>query len=135
MIALIVQSCLLIQLASCTSTRSLPIGPDFARQEPRVNETPGLSITGYVTADGVSHPFKGTVTMEQDTLVFHPIAQTRAAVYPASPAVTYGRPFRLVRAEVASLNRVVPNNVNIVLITVGVLALFFGLGLLLYGLE
>lgn len=134
-IALIAQSCLLIQLANCTSTRSVPVGPDLTRQEPKVSEPPGLSITGYVTADGVLHPLVGAVTIEADTLVFHPITETGEATYPARPAATYGPPFRLARAQVTSLNRVVPNNVHILLITTATVVVVVGVGLLILEFE
>ena len=124
-IAAIVQCCLLTQMASCTSTRSVPVGPDLARQEPRVAKEPGLSISGYVTADGTLHPFVGTVTIDADTLVFHPTRQIAAATYPERQTTEYGPSFRLAQAEVTSLNHSVSHNNRTLLITAGVMVVLF----------
>jgi hypothetical protein len=97
-------ACLLAQLTGCSSTRSVPVGPDFATAEPKVLHSPGFEIAGYFTTDGVRHPFNGTVTLENDVFVLHPTVAKKTEE--SSDVVTQApaEPLRLPRADVTAFD-------------------------------
>jgi hypothetical protein len=100
--ASIALGCVLAQLAACSSTRFIATDTVLAEQEAKVTKPPGLSIAGYVTTDGVRHPFDGTVTLENDYFVFHPAvgeAEAKADTTRAPANV-----LRLPRTDVTSFN-------------------------------
>jgi hypothetical protein len=100
----VIFGCLLAQLTGCSSTRSVPVGPDFATVEPKVLHPPGFEIAGYFTTDGVRHPFNGTVTLESDVFVLHPTTPEKTEG--SSEVVTQAPPetLRVPRSDVAAFD-------------------------------
>jgi len=100
----LILACLLAQLTGCSSTRSVPVGPDFATAEPKVLQTPGFEIAGYFTTDGARHPFNGTVTLENDVFVLHPAPPK--ATEASSEAVTQApaETLRVPRSDVTAFD-------------------------------
>jgi hypothetical protein len=103
-VAFITLGCLLSQLAACSSTRFVPVDTVMSEKKPELSTPPGLRIAGYVTSDGANHPFDGTVTLENDSFVFHPIVSADAAADTTAAAKAKREPFRLARHDVSELN-------------------------------
>lgn len=124
-IAVLVQCCLLAQVFGCTRTLSIPVNDQLAAVEPGVTGKPGAEISGYVTSDGVSHKFSGTVRLEGEEFVFQHATRKQRGELVGTPEP----PFRLPRAEVVSFVHEEVRVGRTVLLSVGV---FIAI-LLIYG--
>jgi hypothetical protein len=97
--------CLLLgQLVACESTRLVPVNTAVSEHREKLGTPPGLHVAGYVTRDGVNHPLDATVTLEDDSFVFHPVVSAEAAADTTAAARARREPFRLPRTEVTELN-------------------------------
>lgn len=103
--AFVVAACLLAQIVDCSSTRPVNVGPDFATVEAKKLRPPGFSIAGYVTTDGVRHPFLGTVTMEGDVFVLQPTIKEDDTGAPDETAAPRAEALRVPREQVVSFDR------------------------------
>jgi hypothetical protein len=103
-IALLALGFVLPHLGGCSSTRFVPTDTVVADQKPKLDAAPGLAIEGYTTSDGANHPFHGTVTLEDESFVFHPIVAAEDLADTTAAARAKRESFRVPRAEVTELN-------------------------------
>jgi hypothetical protein len=117
-IAIVVQCCILAQALGCTRALSVPVNDQLPASRPDFTEEPGARISGYVTADGVSHTFDGWAKLEGDEFLFQPAAKKRRGEAMGSP----GAPFRLPRREVVSFVERETNVGKSILAGIGIVA-------------